>query len=164
MKKHLANLLTGLRILCGIWLLAVPVFSPVFYTAYLLGGFTDMTDGTVARKTKSVTAFGEKLDSLADTVFLAAALGKLLPVLALPVWLWVWMLLILLLRTGQLITKKCFVLPHTAMNRLTGLLLFLLPLTLPVLELKYSGSLVCTVATAAALREGFCGKMKDRGI
>ena len=40
------------------------------------------------------------------------------------------------------------------MNKVTGILLFLLPLTLPVVELKYSAPLVCTVATFAAIQEG----------
>jgi len=40
------------------------------------------------------------------------------------------------------------------MNKVTGILLFILPLTLPVVELKYSTPLVCAVATFAAIQEG----------
>ena len=155
MKKQLANLITGLRILCGIRMLCTPVFSDGFYMAYLLGGFTDMIDGTVARKLNAVTPLGGMLDSVADVVFITAAFVKLVPAVEIPVWLWGWMAVILILRIGGMIRKKRFVLAHTAWNRVTGLLLFLLPLGLPVLELKYSGSLVCAMATAAALREGF---------
>ena len=43
---------------------------------------------------------------------------------------------------------------HTALNRLTGLVLFLLPLTLPWVELRYSAVPVCLLATLAALQEG----------
>ena len=73
MKKHLANALTLCRILCSIWMWFCPVFSMPFYAAYLLGGFTDMIDGTIARITGSATAFGEKLDSIADLMFAAVA-------------------------------------------------------------------------------------------
>ncbi len=40
------------------------------------------------------------------------------------------------------------------MNRLTGVLLFVLPLTLTFIDLKYSGAVVSTLATIAAIQEG----------
>ena len=36
---------------------------------YLFCGITDMVDGTIARKTKSVSEWGARLDTLADNVF-----------------------------------------------------------------------------------------------
>ena len=44
----MANIITGCRILCRIFLLFVPVLSPIFYFLYLVAGFTDMIDGTIA--------------------------------------------------------------------------------------------------------------------
>ena len=44
----MANIITGCRILCSIFLLFVPVLSPIFYFLYLVAGFTDMIDGTIA--------------------------------------------------------------------------------------------------------------------
>lgn len=35
---HPADLITGIRILCGILILFVPAFSGWFYVLYLLGG------------------------------------------------------------------------------------------------------------------------------
>jgi len=43
---------------------------------------------------------------------------------------------------------------HTAMNKAAGALLFLLPLTLPFVALKYTAPVVCAVATFAAVQEG----------
>ena len=149
MKKHLANLVTGCRILCGIGILFCPVFSRSFYVLYLLGGFTDMIDGTIARRTSTVTAFGSKLDSAADLVFIGAACIKLLPVISLPGWVWGWVLLILILRV---IDRKVW-LDHTLLNKITGMLLFLLPLTLSFLDVKISACLVCTAATFAAIQD-----------
>ena len=40
------------------------------------------------------------------------------------------------------------------MNKATGILLFLLPLTIPAVPLKYSAIVVCAVATFAAIQEG----------
>ena len=45
MTKHIANILTGYRILGSILLLFVPVFTVGFYTVYLLCGFGDMLFG-----------------------------------------------------------------------------------------------------------------------
>lgn len=90
MKKRLANLLTGLRILCSGALMLFPAFSARFYLTYLLCGLSDMADGAVARKTDSASRFGARLDTAADLVFAAAALTKLLPLLHLPRWLWLW--------------------------------------------------------------------------
>ncbi len=50
MKKHLANIITGLRIVGSLVLLFFDVLSFPFYITYLLCGFSDMIDGTIARK------------------------------------------------------------------------------------------------------------------
>ena len=52
--------------------------------------------------------------------------------------------------------KKTFVSEHTALNRVTGILLFLLPLTLTAFRIEYTAPIVCTVATIAAVQEGYC--------
>ena len=57
-----------------------------------------MVDGAVARKTGTVSAFGAKLDTAADFVFVAVCLWKLLPSLAVPLWLWIWIVLIALIK------------------------------------------------------------------
>ena len=158
MKIRIANFITGTRILCSVALLFCPVFSLSFFILYLAAGFTDMIDGPVARKTGTVSELGAKLDTAADFVFVAVCLWKLLPGLAVPQWLWIWIVLIAMIKminiiSGYMIQKK-YVALHTVMNKVTGILLFLLPLTLPVAALKYSAPLVCTVATFAAIQEG----------
>ena len=57
--------------------------------------------------------------------------------------------------SGFIVQKK-FVAEHTVMNKVTGLLLFILPLTLSVIELKYSAVAVCVVETFSAIQEGYC--------
>ena len=42
---------------------------------------------------------------------------------------------------------------HTALNKITGFLLFIFPLTLAFIELKYSLILICIVATVSAVQE-----------
>ena len=125
-----------------------------------------MIDGPVARRTNAATAFGEKLDTAADFFFLAVCLYKLLPVLDFPVWLWVWIALIALAKAVNVVSgfvvQNRFVTLHTTMNKAAGALLFLLPLTFPCIELKYTSVAVCAVATFAAVQEGHFIRMGRR--
>ena len=158
LKKQLANILTGFRMIGGMMLLFLPVFSGAFYSVYLLCGFSDMIDGTVARMTGSASRFGEKLDTAADIVFVAAALIKFLPHLPIPLWLWLWGGGLAVIRISNILLgyvfRKQFTALHTILNKVTGLLLFLLPLTGAVVEFRYSAIAVCAVATVAAIQEG----------
>jgi CDP-diacylglycerol--glycerol-3-phosphate 3-phosphatidyltransferase len=157
MAKHLANILTGCRILGSISLLFFPAFSAAFYITYLFCGFSDMIDGTIARKTNSTSKFGSQLDTVADLIFIVVSMIKLLPVIHIPSWLWIWGIVIAIIKIGNIIlgyiSEKQFISLHTIMNKITGLLLFLLPLTLSFVELKYSSIVVCSIATFAAIQE-----------
>ena len=117
-----------------------------------------MIDGTVARKTNTVSKFGERLDSSADMLFVLVCFIKLIPVLDIPLGLYIWISVIVLIRVVNIISgfviQKRFVILHTVMNKLTGALLFILPLTLQFVELPYSAVIVCCFATFAAVQEG----------
>ena len=158
MIKNVANILTGFRILGSILLLFFPVLSVSFYSIYLLCGLSDMIDGTIAKKTNSASEFGAKLDTVADLLFVAVSLIKLLPIIHIPGWLWIWGSAIAIIKIGNIIwgyvSKKQFIALHTIMNKITGFLLFLLPLTLSLVELKFSSLVVCSIATFAAIQEG----------
>lgn len=99
----MANIITGCRIVGSILLLYFPAFSPGFYALYLLCGFTDMIDGTIARKTNTVSEFGSKLDTVADVVFVGTCLFKLLPVLQIPGWLWIWIAVIAMIKVANVL-------------------------------------------------------------
>ena len=157
--KCFANLLTCCRIFGSIFLLSVPVFSLEFYILYLLCGFSDMIDGTIARKTNSSSEFGSKLDTVADVIFLLVSLFKLLPVIHIPRWLWIWISGIAFIKIINTIwgfvSKKQFISLHTIMNKVSGLLLFLLPLTISFVAPQYTAIVVCFIATFSAVQEGF---------
>ena len=163
----LANVITGCRILFSAIIFWVPVFSPVFYGCYLAAGCTDMIDGTIARKLGTESEFGSKFDTIADIVFVAAAAYKMFPVMEIPKGIWIWIGVIALIKIINIISgfvvEKQFVSVHTVANKVTGLLVFLLPLTMAVVELRYSALVVCMVATFAAIQEGHIiriGKVK----
>ena len=159
--KHIANILTGCRIFGSILLLFFPAFSLEFYIIYLLCGFSDMVDGTIARKTNSTSKFGSQLDTIADLIFVMVSLFKMLPAIDIPQWLWIWGGAIAVIKIRNIIwgyvSKKQFISVHTIMNRATGLLLFLSPLTIHFFELNYIAVVVCSIATLAAIQErSFC--------
>ena len=154
----MANIITCIRIICSIALLFCPAFSPAFYVLYVTAGVSDMADGAVARKTDTVSEFGSKLDTAADFVLVVVCLIKLVPVIRMPAWLIIWLIVIAVVKAINLISgyvmRKEVVALHTVMNKVTGILLFILPLTLTFIDLKYSGALVSAVATFAAIQEG----------
>ena len=157
MKKYLANMVTSIRILGSVCMLCFSVCSPLFYITYLLCGFTDMIDGTIARKTSAVTSFGSHLDSVADLVFLLTASIKILPMICLPDWVWCGVIIVFVMKIVAVIWNyvlvKKFVIEHTLLNKITGFLLFLLPLSVPYVEIQYSAVIVCTVAFLSAMQD-----------
>ncbi|MBO4457811.1 MAG: CDP-alcohol phosphatidyltransferase family protein [Butyrivibrio sp.] len=60
----MANIITGIRIVCSIALLFCPALSVTFKLLYIIAGVSDMIDGTIARKTGTVSELGSTLDTV----------------------------------------------------------------------------------------------------
>lgn len=135
MKRYLSipNILTSVRIACAALMPFFALPSMGFYIVYTLGGLTDAVDGTVARKMKLESEFGAKLDSVADLLFYAVMLLKLLPYLIrmLPAWLWWSVGAAVAVRAAAYLAALCkykrFASLHTWLNKATGLVLFPAP-------------------------------------
>ena len=157
MKKSMADFLTIFRIVCSIALLFCPVLSVPFYIVYIIAGMTDIFDGFVARKTKTVTDFGSKLDTVADFVLFIVCLIKLFPVLNIQKWIYIWAFVIFVIKVINIIygyvKYKKFISVHSVMNKVTGVLLFILPFTINFSVFGYCTAAVCAVATFSALQE-----------
>ena len=154
----MANAVTFFRMAAGIVLLGCPVFSPAFYVFYIAAGLSDMLDGFAARRTNTVSELGARLDTMADLLFVVMCLIKLLPILRIPAWLAGWIGIVALIKAVNIISgfaaQKKLVAVHSVMNKATGALLFLLPLTIRAVGLQYSATVVCAAATFAAVQEG----------
>lgn len=156
--RIMANIITFVRVVCSAALLFCRAFSAPFYVLYMTAGFTDMIDGAMARKTGTAGEFGSKLDTAADLIFTAVCMIKLVPVLNIESWMFVSIGIIAVIKminfvSGFVVQKKT-VTVHSAMNKITGGLLFLLPLTAGSIDLRYSAAVVCAVAAFAAVQEG----------
>ena len=141
----------------------------VFWTLYLLCGLSDILDGVVARSTGTVSRLGERLDTIADIIFVAVWMLLFIPTIDVGRWLWVWTGVIALIKVVTVISclamKKGFVAKHTLANKATGILLFLLPMVIlwEAIKVPYI-VLVCLLATFAAIQEGHLIRTESKGI
>ena len=153
----LANGITLFRILCSLALLFCMPLSLPFYVLYAVAGLSDIFDGRIARKMNTVTKFGAKLDTFADIVFAAVVLIKLLPILKLPLWMIVWVGVIALIKLVNIVIgfvrHHTLTAIHSVINKVAGVLVFILPFTIQIIDIRYTAVLVCIVATVAAIME-----------
>lgn len=158
-KKNIPNLITSIRIIGA---LCIPFLQPlkkVFFTIYILTGITDILDGFVARKYGLTSAFGAKLDSIADLLFYTLTLAKLLPVLwkALPRFIWIIVGIILVLRIISYIVAAVkfhrFASHHTWFNKVTGAFVFAIPFFLLTPAAVGFCFAVCVIGMATTLTE-----------
>ena len=155
----IANFITVLRMVGTGMLLYTAPLTPAFYLFYTLCGITDALDGIIARETKTASALGARLDSIADLMFCGVMLWKLTPLLwaKLPVGVWCLTGGILLVRITSYIVAAVkhgtFASLHTVLNKLTGLLVFLLPYFVAGPFLSAFGWASAIVAGIASLEE-----------
>lgn len=157
----MANVISCIRVLCGIGLLFCAPFSQWFYLLYILGGVSDVLDGFAARMLHTQSKLGAKLDTAADFVFAAALLIKVLYAVTVPLWLILWVIGIAVIKCINVISgvrrTGHFVAEHTVLNKICGVLLFALPFCIGSFSGRTARAwiiLTCAGATAASLQEG----------
>lgn len=139
MKKfihdNLANFITVLRIIGSVWLLMLDVrsyFPSFFLVIYLLCGLTDVVDGWVARKLKTYSELGSKLDSISDILFYLVAVLKFdflesIKNVYMRTPIIINVIVRVLCYVYVFITKEDMISRHTAYNKILGFLVFLFP-------------------------------------
>ena len=160
-----ANIITLSRILFSVLLFAFKQGSYPFAVLYLLCGITDMLDGFIARKLHTENEKGARLDSIADLIFAVVYAVRILPHLSVPYWIWIWTAAVAVIKIAGIViasrkTKKLTV-EHSFGNKLTGLLLFLLPLSVYIADVKFGAAVVCVAATVTAIGEISCLRKVD---
>ena len=151
----IANGITVSRILFSLAMILFPPSSVPFAVLYVLCGLTDVLDGFLARKLHTESTTGERLDSIADLFFAGVYAVKILPFLNIPLWMWVAVIGAVKITSILIASTKAhrLLIEHSFGNKLTGLLLYLLPLSVCVADVKYGATLVCAVATGTVIKE-----------
>lgn len=158
-KLNIADIITMFRIAGTILLALLRPLSAGFFLVYTLTGLTDVLDGWIARRTRTASDFGAKLDSIADLMFYAVMLVWLFPVLLklLPVQIWYAVIGILFLRLSAYcvaaIKYRQFASLHTWLNKLTGGAVFLLPYMVVFSSGTVYSWALCALACAASFEE-----------
>ena len=157
----MANIITSIRIVCAAALIFCPTFSSWFYLFYILGGISDVLDGIAARHFGKETNLGARLDTVADIVFTAIVIIKVVLSVNVPLWIIIWIICIAVIKCINIISGFViggrFVSEHTVMNKLCGILLFAVPLCIgnfPWQPVAVLIILTCVLATIAAIQEG----------
>ncbi|WP_375712480.1 CDP-alcohol phosphatidyltransferase family protein [Liquorilactobacillus uvarum] len=155
--KNIPNTITSCRILASICLSLVKPFSPLFYFLYLICGASDILDGHIARKFKLSSKSGQVMDSIADLLFIAIFLLKVIPIIDIPPRIIYWIAVIAAIRLISLIVGYIrfnqFAFLHTWANKATGLFLFAFPILFPLLGKKLALTTICCIAIISATEE-----------
>ena len=141
-------------------MLFLPAFSKWFYVFYVIGGLSDALDGWTARRLGEVSDFGARLDTVADISFFGVVLIKVLCNFHFPVWIVLWVIGIAVLRILSIMvgffSSHKLISEHSMMNRISGLLLFLIPLCIgntPWQTVAALAIITCVVSTIASAQE-----------
>lgn len=159
LRKNIANIITLTRIIGSLIMLFVEPFSAKFFLVYIYSGISDALDGYVARSTNTTSDLGSKLDSVSDLLFYIVMMIEVFPLLLdiLPSYIWHMINLTLVLRVFMYIyfgiKNKQLMSNHTLFNKLTGLLMFLIPFMLMTDFFVNYALVVAIVAIIAALYE-----------
>lgn len=136
MKKHLANIVTTSRILGTLGLMFTRVFSGPFFLIYAWCGISDVLDGFLARKLKISSQLGSKLDSFSDLLLYGVMLAMVWPYILrdLPKAVIYLIYLVLFLRLLAYVyvgfRDRTLESRHSILNKITGLLMFFLPVAI----------------------------------
>lgn len=155
--KRVPNIISAVRILLSLSLLFLKPLGAAFLVIYILCGLSDALDGFIARKTHSTSKLGEKLDSAADLILFAVLLWVLFPIIHPSLLIITWVASIAAVRVVSMaavfIRYKTLGLLHTYGNKITGFVLFALPLSLAVFKPDVPVYIICAVASLSALEE-----------
>ena len=164
--KNIPNYISISRIIMAIALFIPKTLSIQFYIIYIYCGVSDILDGFLARKYKITSQLGAKIDSIADMLFVWVSLIKILPVITIPIKIYIWIIIIVLIKVFNIILGyiqyRKLILLHTVANKITGLVLFVIPLIIGFIDIKILESLICGIATFSAIQEAYYIKIRKR--
>jgi len=155
--NSIPNYISFSRIIFSLILLYIKPLSLEFYVIYIICGFSDFTDGFIARKTGTTSTFGAKIDSMADMIMVGVLLFLIYPIVNPANKIVIWIILIAIIRLASMLVAlkkyKTFASIHTYGNKVTGIILFLFPILLIYINTNMLLYIICVVASISAIEE-----------
>ena len=164
MKKHLANIISGSRIVAAGTLYLFSTIDWRFMIVYTFCGITDLIDGPIARKFNATSTVGAVLDTVGDILTYMALAKILLVQHFIPSWVVLWMIIggFINLAAGLLSLIKCkkFFIVHSLFGKILGGSVFSFPFMLKILEvcgMETTGAahvcmgIICVITTIAGI-------------
>ena len=136
MKKHIANMITLVRLIAAVVLLFFDGASREFLIIYGICGFTDCIDGPVARHLNIVSESGKRLDSISDVLLYSVMFIKSWPIMkvVMPSWVLYGAVVLIAIRMSLYVVywflHKRLLSLHSIFNKATGVAFYLLPFAL----------------------------------
>jgi len=158
-RKDLANIITITRIITTTIMCITSINTTPYIIAYIYAGLSDVLDGIIARSMHIVSDLGRKLDSIADLYFYSVLMIKIWPYLIANINVYLKLIIIIiviiriLLYVYVRLKKHEMMANHTYLNKITGVLLFVLPFTIKTSYFIRYSSIVTFVALIAAIYE-----------
>lgn len=159
MKKFIPNILSIMRMFGAVLLLLTAPLLSSFHIVYILCGITDVADGFLARRMKCGSRLGAILDSIADFMFIASAVIALryMLVYCVPPFIQITAITEAVIKAAAYIYGsikfKTSASLHTVLNKITGIMLFLLVFIFQTEAFNVYCIFVCVVSLAAAAEE-----------
>jgi CDP-diacylglycerol--glycerol-3-phosphate 3-phosphatidyltransferase len=155
--KVIPNCISLSRIIFSLIFILVKPLSIAFYAIYIICGFSDIIDGFIARKIGATSRLGEKLDSIADLIMAGVLLFVLFPIINPTTEIIFWIIFIGIIRLASMAITlkkyKTFAIIHTVGNKITGLVLFILPILLIYIHINVLMYIICAIASISAIEE-----------
>ena len=136
--KQIPNAISCLRIILSVTLPFLIDKKAIFVVIYLMCGLSDFLDGYIARRLKSESIIGAKLDSIADMIMFGAIISILLMRIKLDTLILLPVIVVTIIRTLSVLVVaikfRQFAILHTILNKMTGALLFVYPIWYVILQ------------------------------
>lgn len=156
--KHVPNIITAGRMALSVMLVFLLNDRELFFAVFILCGLSDLLDGLIARRTKTGSATGARLDAAADLLMFGVVTASVI------IWKGVglegllpYLSAVVLIRIANMIIAavkyRSFAIVHTWGNKITGLAVFLSYAVFILADDVRVFLPVCILAAVSALEE-----------
>lgn len=156
--KYIPNGISFLKILLSLILPFIKPLSPLFILIYIICGICDFLDGFLARKYNVTSQTGAKLDSIGDFILIFVMAVILLPIIKLSLLIVGLIIIVAIIRLCSIVIvirkyRQVVLGLHTYANKVTGIVLFIYPISIYFNDKQSIELLICLIAFFSSIDE-----------